>query len=543
MGLMGRHGLTLDTLFNLISGFGTAKDPTTAMQFRLNLLDRAQLEQMYRSDWISRKIIDAPAEDATREWREWSGSQDQIKAIEESEKAHKLQRKMKEAVIRARLYGGAALVFGVKGQPPETELDLERVKQGDLEFVVVFNRYELTAPGQRIYDVASPYYMMPEYYMVATPTSGFSEAERTQIGSDRSRQVVPAAGTVQVHPSRVVTFSGNELPDWRLFQMGGIWGDSVLQGVDDVLRDIGLVIGGIANMVNDAKVDVIKIPDFSKQIATTEYANRVLARFSFANQSKSMVYSLLLDTQEEWERVMTRFQGLPDVLHEYLVIAGGAADIPMSRLIGQTSGRGMGRSQSSTGGDMSAGVDLRNYYDRIASKQNTVYSPAMALLDEVIERSAIGRNDEAVDYEWKPLWQMDEKSKADIAQVKAMTVKSEVEMGLINEDVLRQAHINTLINDDTYAGLEDAIDEYGAEPEEPDIEVPWSRLAGAMAAMAAPPGLPGQPPGKPGLPPGKPPPSAPGQEPDDLPKMMKRLGVEAKYPGVRLTSTQKERKP
>jgi phage-related protein (TIGR01555 family) len=162
--------------------------------------------------------------------------------------------------------------------------------------------------------------------------------------------------------------------------MGGPWGDSVLQGVDDVLKDIGLVVGGVANMINDAKVDVIKIPDFSKQIATTEYANRVLARFSYANQAKSMVNSILLDTQEEWERVQTRFQGLPDILHEYMVIAGGAADIPMSRLIGQTGGRGMGRSGSSTGGDASAGSDLRNYYDRITSKQETVYRPALRCL-------------------------------------------------------------------------------------------------------------------------------------------------------------------
>jgi hypothetical protein len=45
---------------------------------------------------------------------------------------------------------------------------------------------------------------------------------------------------------------------------------------------------------------------------------------------------------------------------------------------------------------------------------------------------------------------------------------------------LRKAWANQLIEDGTYAGLEDAIDEFGEEPEEPDIQTMWSRLAGAM---------------------------------------------------------------
>ena len=172
----------------------------------------------------------------------------------------------------------------------------------------------------------------------------------------------------------------------------------------------------------------------------------------------------------------------------------------------------------------------------------------------MIERSALGKNDDAVEYAWKPLWQMDEKTKADIAQVKAATIKTEVETGLINEDVLRDSYVNVLINDETYPGLEDAIDKYGAEPEEPDIEVPWSRLAGAMAAMSqqGAPGAQGgppqlqKPPGLAGLlGPPKPPQQPPQQQkPDDLPGLMSRLGVREKaYPSVRVSTQSKDRKP
>ena len=549
----------LDTLFNLISGFGTPKDPTTASQFYLRLLTRNMVEAMYRSDWLSKKIVDAPAEDATREWRQWSGSEQQIEAIEEVEKAHRIQEKTKQAIVRARLYGGAALVFAVKNQDPSTELEIDRVGKGDLEFVVVMNRYELNA-GQRIFDVRSPYYTKPEYYTVATPVYGvgsssgsvYGERNREQ-GGDYMRQVTPATGTVTVHPSRVVEFVGNELPDWRLIPMGGGWGDSVLQAVDDTLKDIGLTLGGVANMINDAKLDIIKIPDFSKNIGTTEYANRTLARFSYANQAKSVVNSLILDSEEEWERISTRFQGLPDILHQYLVIAGGAADIPMSRLIGQTGSRGLGSAGGqSSGGEMGGGIDMRNYYDRIAAKQNTVYTPAMMRLDEVIERTAIGKDDPSVDYEWKPLWQMDEPTKAKMALDKANAMHQEVANGLINEDVLRQVRINQLEADDFYPGLKDAIDEFGAEPEEPDLQVPWSRLAGAMAAIAGGAGPsrlppPGQ--GPPGGPPQKPPPPGQqgppmGQPPPDIASMLQGKPQSTGLPStVRVTLPKQGGKP
>lgn len=472
-----------DSLFNLITGLGTAKDPTTASQYHLKLLNRNDVENAYRSDWIAKRIIDAPAEDATRAWRSWQASQDQIQAIEDEEKRLDIMSKMKLAIIRARLYGGAALVLGVKQGQADEELDLDLIGEGDLEFVVVMNRYELMA-GPRIYDVTSPFYTRPEYYTVATPTYGVDSAGKlvaTKPGTDASRTMT---GMVNVHPSRVIEFTGNELPDWRLAPMGGGWGDSVLQTVDDALKDIGMIVGGIANMVNDAKMDVIKIPDFSKNMATTEYANRLLTRFSYVNQAKSTINSVLLDREEEWARVTTNFASLPDVLHEFITFVAGGADIPVSRLIGQSPGRGLGGANATTGGDS----DLRNYFDRISSKQKTEYAPRMAPLDQVLVRSALGTYDEKIYYDWNPLWQMSDTEKAELAAKKATSTKLDVDMGLINEDALRQARVNQLIEDGTYPGFEDAIEEFGSEPEEEDIQVQWSRLAGA-----APPALPGPP--------------------------------------------------
>jgi phage-related protein (TIGR01555 family) len=144
---MSYYTTVRDTLKNFVTGLGTpGLDPSRSVQYDFTLLDRNQLENMYRGDWLARKICDAPAEDVTREWRAWQASQSQIEALETIEKTMDLQRKVKQWITRARLYGGAALIVGVDdGNDPSQPLNLEKCGRGCLKYVVVLNRYELNA--------------------------------------------------------------------------------------------------------------------------------------------------------------------------------------------------------------------------------------------------------------------------------------------------------------------------------------------------------------------------------------------------------------
>ena len=495
-----------DNLVNFVSSLGTARDPTTNASYSFRELDRFTLESAYRSDWIAQAVIDAPAEDATKKWRNWKASKNQIGALEKVEKALRLRMKVKQWIVRARLYGGAALLIGVDdGRESWEEIDLDAVEKGALKFVVVLNRYELMA-GPRIYNVSSIWYPRPEYYTVATPLFGFYGEEGTaapgqtygqpltrwsqgqsppQAGGgqrgnvvpfgrgpaggrgDPYRQLTPYAGMVRVHPSRVMELAGHDLPDWRLAPTGGGWGDSVLQVVDEALRDWGTTVGSIANMTNDAKIDIIKIKDFTQRIVNPEYKSALLNRWMASNITKSTINALLLDSEEEWQRTQTSFSGLAELMREFMVVIAGAAKIPISRLFGQSAGRGLGAGAS--GGEQ----DLENYYDSTSSWQETTVTPSMEMLDQVLVRSTLGSAATDVWYEWAPLWQMTDQEKAVVAKSKAEVWQIDVQQGLINEDVLRKARISQLIEDGTYPGLEDAIDEFGEEPDVPVSRV-WS---------------------------------------------------------------------
>lgn len=435
-----------DTLQNLVNGLGTSKDSRGASTYQFAELNRIQLDNAFRGDWIARKVVMAPAEDATREWRAWQAEQAQIEAIEELEKKLKIQAKVKKLIRYARQYGGGALVLGMRTGRAEEPLDVEMVGADDLRFVEVLHRYELT-PGQRIEDIESEWYGHPEYWELATHTVNLEKKTPYSYG-------------VRIHPSRVIRMIGNELPDDRMYG-DGFWGDSILQSVDDAIKSTQNVIGGISTMITDAKMDVINIPGLANKLADEEGSAKLLRRFTLANTMKSSVNTLLLDEKEIWNRITTAFAGLPPLIQEYLAVASGASGIPLSRLIGMAKSTGL----SGEGGGES---DTRTYYDGISSTQKNEISPVLHVLDEVLVRSALGYNDDSIYYEWNPLWQLSDTEKAEIASKKATTTQAHVTMALINPDVLRKASINQLIEDGTYPGIEDAIEEFGEEPPEPE---------------------------------------------------------------------------
>jgi hypothetical protein len=82
-----------DSLANLMSSMGIAgRDKAVSTQYTFGLLTQPQLENAYRGDWIARKVVDIPAQDATRAWRAWQADEKQISALEDEEKRHNLQR-------------------------------------------------------------------------------------------------------------------------------------------------------------------------------------------------------------------------------------------------------------------------------------------------------------------------------------------------------------------------------------------------------------------------------------------------------------------
>lgn len=455
--------LFFDRLQNLISGLGTSKDKKIANVYALTLVDPQQLNAMHRSDWMARKVVDVIPDDMTREWREWKADEAVVEAIEKVERAPQIniQAKVNEAMQLARLRGGAVLVLGVDSGRPSDELVLERVGKDALKYVHVLGRDQVSYTDI-MRDVTSPYYGEPAMW---------------RVNGSNGQQV-------DIHPSRVIRFVGAPILDKALAETE-VWGDSVLQIVYDALQNAASSQEHTASLIPEAKTDVIYMPGLSEVLKSPVTTQRLTDRFTYANTMKSMFNMLLLEGNgaggdnsqgEKWEQKTINFSQFPELLRQYLQVAAGAADIPLVRFL-QDAPSGLGSNGE---------VTLKTYYDKISADQRNKLSPALWRFDEVCIRSATGKRDPAIYYEWAPLYTQTEKERAEVFKINAEAARSIVGTVAGQELIIREAVSKALISrieeDGNLPGLAAAVEEYGLiEEQEPSEE----ELAAAAAAQRA----------------------------------------------------------
>lgn len=439
-------GAVGDTLANLVTGMGGRGDKATATTWLPSTMTPQECEDAYRGDWLARKIVTIPASDSTRAWRAWQATREQIEAIEAEEKRLGVRAHVTKGRRLARLHGGAAIIMGDGAADTAKPLDPEKIGKGGLKYLLTLACTKVTAgdldwtPGLN--------YGLPLTYTL-TPPSG---------------------AQLTLHHTRVVRFIGADVPDETLAETKG-WGDSVLVAVRDALQAAGTSTQAVAALLLEAKVDVVKVPGLLEKVGNPKDKEQLLARFSLAALAKGLHGVLITDAKEEWEQKQVSFANLPETLDRFLQIAAGAADIPATRLLGQ----------SPAGMNATGESDLRNYYDRLASEQENEITPALAPLDEALIRSALGSRPPEIHYRWNPLWQLTDKEKADIADKKADTVKKHKETGLIPLPALAQMQRNQLIEDGVYPGAEAAFEEADAAEDLAPYEEPLpDPLAGGV---------------------------------------------------------------
>lgn len=437
-----------DGLANVLTGMGImGRDKGVSDHFVLRPLQKIELEAAYRCDWVARKSIDIIPGDMTREWRSWKADDDDIEALEETERSIKLKERVRRALRLADLYGGAALVMGVAQGNPSDELDINRLGKGSLRYIHVVNRHQITVEDIDR-DPESPFFMEPKMYSMA----GIN-------------------GAVRIHPSRVIRFLGNELPDPDLEAASLGWSDPVLQSVYDAVINAAMSQTEIAALIREAKLDIIQIPELMDQIGTKEYEDRLSRRLTIAATAKGVHNALILDGNEKWEQRQVNFAQMPDILQKYLMIASAARDIPVTRFLSQSPG-----GLNSTGDG-----DMDNYQSKVSSDQEEKLRPGLEKLDQIMARSSLGAYPQGAWFDFPELRPLSEKDKADISYKRAQATQIYVNSQLIPESALAKAVQNQLIESGDYPGLEEALDEaekagevapIEEDPVEPDPNAP-----------------------------------------------------------------------
>lgn len=408
-----RYKLTTDGLVNVVSGLGTAKGKRGHSRFVLSgMFGYQELEAAYQTNWIARQIVDIPADDMTREWRTIKCQDADI--IRQEEDRLDLQSCVNEALSWSRLYGGSA-ILPITNQDFEKPFRPESIKKGEVQRLLVFDRWDLVPHSINTWDVLAENYLMPEYYTLYQ-------------------------GSQKIHWSHLIRFGGAKMPRRQRVLLQG-WGDSELRKCLEDIKDTVAAKDGIAELMQSANIDVITREGLAEDLSTDQEA-KIIERYTLFDQMKSIINTALLDGDEKLDRITLNLSGIAPVLETFMVWISGAADIPVTRLFGR----------SAAGLNATGEGDLKNYYDSIRSQQNSKLDKPMAMLDAVMVRSAVGTMPEDYNYDWNRLTQPDR-----LQDAQAKKVEAETDLILLDAGVIGRSQVMRRLEADEVYQYEDGV--------------------------------------------------------------------------------------
>lgn len=421
-------------LVNERSGLGTDRDLATGAQWQYDRFhDTQQFTYMYKTNWMARKVVDVPAMDMLRNGWEWEAEAPIVETMETECKRLDVINALTECIKWARLYGGCGLYLGTADEDLSVALDAETLPEGGIKFLLPLPRQYITSSNIRFDTILGHNFREPEYYQIAT-TTGVSSA-------------------LNIHPSRIIRFLGNEDPE-NIISVYDHWADSILIPLEQTIKDVTASQQAIANLLQQASLDIVSIDGLMDGLANDDefgtYETVLKDRVRTAANMKSTLNTLLLDAKDKWEQRTQNFSTLPEILVQLLQLVSGGADIPATRLMGISPG-GMNATGES---------DLRNYYDRIEAERTQKLCPQMDKLFAFVKASA-GVAQDAADYEFKPLWQMDEEKRANINKTVAETATLYDQNLLIPSDALREGVKNRVAADDVFPNFAETIKDLG----------------------------------------------------------------------------------
>lgn len=398
---------------------------------------------MYRNHWISRRIVDTPAQDMVRAWPK-------LTSDVEPKDLSKLDRAIRRTMTRTqlltalqwgRLFGGAGCLMVIDGQEDQLDepLDLDSIPLGGYKGLIPFDRWAGISPSvESCNDFNRPLdFGKPEYYECRAPQGGH---------------------TFKVHASRILRCLGPEVPTPEK-EAQSLWGISVLEPVFEEIQKRDNMSWNILNLTFRANILGMKFPDLASLMSGLGMPGQAAAKFeqrmSAINQLISNQSLIPLPQDGGIESTQYSFAGVSEVYQQFQLDISGAAQIPVTRLWGRTIS-GLGQAND---------ADERIYEERIATDQEIQLRPQMEKLYPVLCMSELGEVPDDLDLTFPSVRVLDEKEKSELAKATVDTVTVALNSGGISlrtyaQELKQSSDITgvfTNITDEMIAKLPDEV--------------------------------------------------------------------------------------
>ena len=374
-----------------------------------------RLVDMYCQSWIVGKIVSAIPEDMVRSGISITGDDDakRIERVDSTLSRLKIWESLQSALTWARLFGGAAALVLIEGQDLAEPLKLDTVTRGSFRGLLSYDRWQLYPDWSETITALGPSYGLPCYWRIIDPSRYGAPANSVQLGFN-----------TRVHHSRLLRFLGIETPHTRSVMEQG-WGISTIERLFDRLVAFDTASAGAAALIDKAYLRTIHIKGLRSLLAGPDSAvNALVKNMEMIRTFQSSEGITILDGEDSFSGQSYTFAGLDQVLLSFGQQLSGAADIPLTRLFGQ----------SPAGLNSSGESDLRTYYDGILRRQESQLRGPLTLLLDIVYRHLYGvAMPPELGFSFVPLWQLTEMDRAAIASQDAAAVTAAYTAGMIDQ--------------------------------------------------------------------------------------------------------------
>lgn len=416
---VNKKALKTDGYSNEVTGLGhRTRDKALFSTFERNCtLSEETLQAMYTNDGIVRRICDLIPQEAMRQGFEIKAGRDnqsafkQVKSIEKELTKLQASEKIKEAMIWARVYGGAAVYMGINdGKAESAPVDFERIKE--LNFLTVLDKRDLV-PSTYYDDPLSPKFNEPKTYKVVAVGRGSTSHSNFNV---------------EIHESRLLVFEGTMTPKREKNRNYG-WANSYIQSIEPALKQYQITIQSIAHLTQDSAQGIFKIMGYSDMVSAAETASAPWLRMQELDWNRSNARAIVLDAgSEEFQRDNVSFGSLPEVLDRMQLNLAAYTGIPLTFLMGQ----------SPSGLNATGDSDIRIFYDSVKALQIAQVLPKLDRLVKIMMLAKLGPTGgrEVKDWrvEFNALWQPTDKEKAETRRLQAEADKIYLEAGVLTAD-------------------------------------------------------------------------------------------------------------
>lgn len=388
------------------------------------------LANTYKSNGFAKLAVDLPVSDCFRdggfELDSATLNSDELKELQETIEEKDVEI-IKQCLRWGRLYGGGVILCNTN-QKADTPFNPETIYKKPVEF--------LACDRWQCYPLATSLYLAEQFLL-----------QDNMMGEKGNNVIFDA--------SRVKTFAGEVQPYYIRNQLQG-WGASIFESIIPQLNQYIKANSVILELLDEAKIDILKIFDMASLLGSAEGERLVKRRAELFALQKSYKNMGVMDSQDDYIQKTMTFAGLNEMLEKIFLLICSSLRIPYSKVFGR------GASGFSSGED-----DLENYNAMIMSELRVPVQPIIKWIANIRCYQLFGRKVDDLTINWKPLRVMTEKEKQEIdsgkissymqlLQARVMTPKQVAEK-LNQEEIIAFSEEELNEIDDSFENIDDEL--------------------------------------------------------------------------------------